>query len=81
MKESEEYEHDKNDNNIVILIDEPGHNLHDVAQKDVKRILEETAKKHIQIIYSTHNPNLIGNMDTNEIEFTRIRIVTNHPKR
>lgn len=78
MKETEDYEYEENDNNIVILIDEPGQNLHDVAQKDVKRILEQTAKKHIQIIYSTHNPNLIGDIDSNGIEFTRIRIVANH---
>lgn len=80
MKESEDYEYEENDNNIVILIDEPGQNLHDTAQKDVKNILNETAKKEIQILYSTHNPNLIGNVNTNEIEYTRIRIVTNHPK-
>lgn len=74
MKQSE-------DNNfkedIVILIDEPGQHLHDVAQKDVKKILNETAGKGIQIIYSTHNPNLIADINTNEIEFTRIRIVSN----
>lgn len=79
MKESDEYEYGENDNNVIILIDEPGQNLHDTAQKDVKKILDETASKHIQIIYSTHNPNLIGDVNTNEIEYTRIRIVTNHP--
>lgn len=62
---------------IIILIDEPGQNLHDVAQRDVKRILNETAEKQIQIIYSTHNPNLIGDINTNEIEYTRIRLVVN----
>ncbi|MDD3607181.1 MAG: AAA family ATPase [Candidatus Moranbacteria bacterium] len=81
MEESDEYEYGDNDNNVIILIDEPGQNLHDTAQKDVKKILDETASKHIQIIYSTHNPNLIGNVNTNEIEYTRIRIVTNHPEK
>jgi predicted ATP-dependent endonuclease of OLD family len=80
MKESEDYDYEENDNNILILIDEPGQNLHDTAQKDVKKILDETAEKEIQILYSTHNPNLIGNVNTNEIEYTRIRIATNHPK-
>lgn len=80
MKESEDHDYKENDNNILILIDEPGQNLHDTAQKDVKKILDETAEKGIQIFYSTHNPNLIGNVNTNEIEYTRIRIATNHPK-
>ena len=62
---------------FVLLIDEPGQNLHDVAQKDVKKILEETSEKNIQIIYSTHNPNLIG---TEGKEFTRIRLISNDEK-
>lgn len=74
MKQSEG---DSFKEDIVILIDEPGQHLHDVAQKDVKKILNKTAGKGIQIIYSTHNPNLIADINTNEIEFTRIRIVSN----
>ena len=67
----------KNGTQFLLLIDEPGQNLHDIAQKDVKKILEETAGKNIQIIYSTHNPNLIG---TEGKEFTRIRLVSNDDK-
>ena len=77
MKRSEKYKNAENDVNTIILIDEPGQNLHDIAQKDVKKILDETAKKQIQIIYSTHNPNLIGDINSNEIELTRIRLVSN----
>lgn len=62
---------------FILLIDEPGQNLHDIAQKDVKKILEETSRKNIQIIYSTHNPNLIG---TEGKEFTRIRLISNDEK-
>ena len=62
---------------FILLIDEPGQNLHDIAQKDVKNIIEETAGKNIQVIYSTHNPNLIG---TEGNEFTRIRLVSNEEK-
>jgi AAA15 family ATPase/GTPase len=68
----------KNNTRFVLLIDEPGQNLHDIAQRDVKKILEETAGKNIQIIYSTHNPNLIG---TEGKEFTRIRLVSNDENR
>jgi len=70
----------KVERDVIILIDEPGQNLHETAQRDVKKILNETAEKNIQIIYSTHNPNLIGDIDTNEIEYTRIKIVANHSK-
>ncbi|MBI3160748.1 MAG: AAA family ATPase [Chloroflexi bacterium] len=78
MKDEKEGELDSNSGTrFVLLIDEPGQNLHDVAQRDVKNIIEETAKKNIQIIYSTHNPNLIG---TEGEEFTRIRLVSNGEK-
>lgn len=61
--------------NLVILIDEPGQGLHEKAQKDVKRVLEELAQKNgAQIIYTTHHPNLIG---TEGNEFARIRVVSN----
>lgn len=70
-----------NNRGIVILIDEPGQNLHDTAQRDAKKIINETAVNNIQILYSTHNPNLIGDINTNEIEFTKIRIVSNDPEK
>ncbi|MDK2981510.1 MAG: hypothetical protein PWQ55_1857 [Chloroflexota bacterium] len=64
-------------NGLILLIDEPAQNLHEIAQRDVKRILEETSKTGIQIIYSTHNPNLIG-IENNEL--TRIRLISNEEK-
>jgi len=60
--------------NLVILIDEPGQGLHEKAQRDVKRVIEELAEKGAQIIYATHYPNLIG---TEGKEFARIRVVSN----
>jgi len=60
--------------NIILLIDEPGQNLHDTAQRDVKRIIEETAEKGIQIVYSTHNPRLIVSPDSDKVEMNRIRL-------
>lgn len=57
---------------IVLLIDEPGQNLHETAQKDAKKIIDETAQKGLQIIFTTHHANLLGNKD---IEFSRIRLV------
>lgn len=61
-------------NNLVILIDEPGQGLHERAQRDVKRVIEELASNGAQIIYTTHHPNLIG---TQGNEFARIRLVSN----
>lgn len=58
--------------NYVILIDEPGQGLHETAQKDVKTVLEELARKHMQIVYTTHNASLIG-VEGNEI--LRLRLV------
>ena len=59
---------------LIILIDEPGQGLHEKAQRDVKKVIEELGEKGAQIIYTTHHPNLIG---TEEREFARIRIVSN----
>lgn len=73
----EQIKTDQYKKSIVILIDEPGQNLHDRAQQDVKKILDETATSGIQVIYSTHNPNLIG---TNGVEFSRIRLISNDDK-
>ncbi len=56
----------------ILLIDEPGQGLHETAQTDVKKILEELASKGTEIIYSTHNPMLIGVEDT---EIVRIKLV------
>jgi AAA15 family ATPase/GTPase len=55
----------------ILLIDEPGQGLHEKAQEDVKKVLEELAGNGIQILYTTHNPRLIevGN------KITRLRLV------
>ncbi len=42
----------------VMLIDEPGLSLHSRAQEDVLKVFEDL-RQNLQIIYSTHSPNLI----------------------
>jgi AAA15 family ATPase/GTPase len=42
----------------VFLLDEPGANLHAKAQADVLKLINQLSP-HINIIYSTHSPNLI----------------------
>lgn len=60
-----------NFNNYILLIDEPGQGLHEAAQTDVKKVLNELAKAGMQIIYTTHHPHLIDVEDT----ITRLRLV------
>jgi len=53
----------------IILLDEPGLNLHASAQNDLLRFLENLSEKY-QIIYSTHSPFMIP---SNELK--RVRTV------
>ena len=54
---------------VTILLDEPGLNLHALAQKKLLDYLEELACKH-QILYTTHSPFMVRNDKLN-----RIRVV------
>jgi predicted ATP-dependent endonuclease of OLD family len=45
--------------NILILLDEPGLNLHGKAQADLLRYIDERLKPHHQVIYTTHSPFMI----------------------
>lgn len=60
------------DNNLIILADEPGLYLHIRAQEDIIGVFEEQAENGHQIIYSTHSPNLIK---TDHLE--RISLILN----
>jgi len=55
--------------NFILLLDEPGLNLHASAQADLLRYIEELAKEY-QVIYTTHSPFMI---DSNHLE--RVRTV------
>lgn len=54
----------------ILLIDEPGAHLHVKAKKDLQTVLEQV-KNRAQIIYTTHEPELI---DTGKLN--RIRVIT-----
>ena len=61
----------KQEQNMVLLFDEPGLHLHSNAQYDMLRVFEEISQKN-QIIYATHSPYLI---DTEKLH--RVRLVFN----
>lgn len=54
---------DAGDNyNSIILLDEPGHTLHPMAQKDLSRFFTSLAKNN-QLLYTTHSPFLVDSMN------------------
>ena len=54
--------------NIIILLDEPGLTLHARAQADLLRYIREQLKPELQVIYTTHSPFMI---DADEILYAR----------
>jgi predicted ATP-dependent endonuclease of OLD family len=59
---------DKN-NNYILLLDEPGLNLHATAQQDLLNFFEDLSKEY-QIIFSTHSPFMIDSS-----QLSRVRTV------
>lgn len=55
-------EADHEHKNTIILLDEPGHTLHPMAQKDLSLFFNELATKN-QLIYTTHSPFLVDAMN------------------
>jgi len=45
--------------NLIILLDEPGLNLHAKAQSDLLRYIREKLEPHHQVIYTTHSPFMV----------------------
>jgi predicted ATP-dependent endonuclease of OLD family len=44
---------------LIILLDEPGLNLHAKAQSDLLRYIREKLEPHHQVIYTTHSPFMV----------------------
>lgn len=49
----------KDHGNVVILLDEPGLNLHGRAQGDLLRYIQEKLMPNHQVIFSTHSPFMV----------------------
>ena len=56
--------------NVILLLDEPGMSLHGKAQGDLLRYFEEELIPNHQVIYSTHSPFMVD-----PARFDRVRIV------
>ena len=56
---------------LIILVDEPGLYLHIKAQEDTMKLFEQIAEEGHQIIYTTHSPHLI---DTDKLYRTNLVI-------
>lgn len=48
--------------NSIILLDEPGHTLHPMAQKDLSNFFNSLSQKN-QLMYTTHSPFLVDSMN------------------
>jgi len=53
--------------NSIILLDEPGHTLHPMAQKDLSVFFNELAKSN-QLLYTTHSPFLVDSMNVTKVK-------------
>ena len=61
-----------NNNDVILLLDEPGLSLHAKAQGDLLRFFEEELALRHQVIYTTHSPFMIDSDHLN-----RVRLVEN----
>lgn len=67
------YDKIRRDNeNLILLLDEPGLLLHGKAQADLLAYFEKEIKPHHQLIYTTHSPFMVD-----PAHFDRVRIVQN----
>lgn len=61
------YESEGQHNNAIVLLDEPGHSLHPLAQRDLSAFFDNLSKTH-QIVFTTHSPFMI---DANRLDRVR----------
>lgn len=53
-------------NNYILLLDEPGLNLHASAQEDLLRYIQELSNNY-QIVYTTHSPFMIDSTELHRV--------------
>ncbi|WP_238649483.1 AAA family ATPase [Paenibacillus piscarius] len=57
----------KGSKQYILLLDEPGLNLHASAQKDLLRFIEEKLATEYQVIYTTHSPFMIDSTKLHQV--------------
>lgn len=63
------------DNDLILLLDEPGLSLHGRAQEDLLRLIDERLAPNHQVIYTTHSPFMVSPR-----QLQRVRTVVDHDK-
>lgn len=63
------------DNDLILLLDEPGLSLHGRAQEDLLRLIDERLASNHQVIYTTHSPFMVS-----PSKLQRVRTVVDHDK-
>lgn len=61
-------------NGAILLLDEPGHSLHPIAQRDLAVFFENLSKSN-QLLYTTHSPFLV---DADHLDRVRAVYVDDH---
>ena len=57
----------ENQKNVIILLDEPGLNLHAEAQNDLLRYIDEKLSPNYQVVYTTHSPFMVDSSKLHEV--------------
>jgi len=57
----------KNGSTYILLLDEPGLNLHASAQADLLKFIDEVLAPNYQVLYTTHSPFMIDPAKLNEV--------------
>lgn len=60
-------------NDLILLLDEPGLNLHALAQADFLSYIRDLSKQH-QIIYTTHSPFMVNSAHLDDVRVVEDRI-------
>ena len=66
----------EDDANVIVLLDEPGLNLHGRAQEDFLRFIEERLAERHQVLYTTHSPFMVQ-----ASKLHRVRLLEDHSSR
>lgn len=63
----------KSSNQTILLLDNPGLELHVDGQKDIKRFLEEKVAHDSQVIYVTHSPAMIDAFNLKQVRSVELQ--------